>query len=419
MKKELIHLSFPEKELKGHIRLDGSKSISNRALIIRALTSRPAAIHHLSTSDDTRALQHILGSSGPIYDAGAAGTTFRFLTAYLAAKKISCVLTGSERMKNRPVGNLVEALRHLGADIEYMEKEGYPPLRFNPTDLDKNHVLSIETDVSSQFISALLLIAPTLPKGLTIHLKGEMVSRSYIELTLHVMESFGVSHTWVGDTITIKPQEYQSKEFTVEADWSAASYYYGIAALVPKADFTMDGLGKNTFQGDGVVAQLYEKFGISTRYTDNGIVLTKSEDVRPSAFEHDFIRCPDIAQTLAVTCGAVGTEGLFTGLQTLSIKETDRIAALQNELKKMEVSFIKMPEKFSSRTKKEYFLVSGKVSFPEEITFPTYEDHRMAMAFAPLAALHPIQIEEPEVVNKSYPQFWEDLKSVGFQMKFE
>jgi len=419
MKKKLIHLSFPKKELKGQVRLDGSKSISNRALIIRALTPDPAPIHYLSTSDDTRALQHILGSSGPKYDAGAAGTTFRFLTAYLAAKKVSCILTGSERMKNRPVGNLVEALRYLGADIEYMEKEGYPPLRFNPADLDKNHELSIATNVSSQFVTALLLIAPTLPKGLTLHLEGDMVSRSYIELTLHVMESFGVTHEWTEDRIIIKPQEYQSKEFTVEADWSAASYYYGISALVPQVEFEMKGLGKNTFQGDGAVSQLYEKFGISTRFSETGIFLTKSEEVRPSAFEHDFIRCPDIAQTLAVTCGAIGTEGLFSGLQTLSIKETDRIAALQNELQKMNVSFTKMPEKFSAQTKKEYYLVSGKASFPEKITFPTYEDHRMAMAFAPLAVLHPIQIEEPDVVNKSYPKFWDDLKNLGFEMEFE
>lgn len=419
MKKKLIRLSYPKKDLKGHVKLDGSKSISNRALIIQALTPNPAAIHHLSTSDDTRALQNILESSGPEYDTGAAGTTFRFLTAYLAAQKKSCILTGSERMKNRPIGYLVEALRHLGADIEYLEKEGYPPLKFNPANLDKNHELTIATDVSSQFISALLLIAPTLPKGLTLHLEGDMVSRSYIELTLHIMEYYGVTHQWDGLKITVPPQEYQRKEFTVEADWSAASYYYGMAALVPHVDFEMEGLGQNTFQGDGILPTLYEKFGISTQFTEKGIVLKKSKDIIPTHFEHDFIQCPDIAQTMAVTCGALGTEGLFTGLQTLSIKETDRIAALQNELGKMDVSFVKMPEKFSSQTQKEYYMVSGKVEFPEEISFPTYEDHRMAMAFAPLAMLHPIQIEEPEVVNKSYPQFWDDLKKIGFEMEFE
>lgn len=419
MEKKLIRLSYPKKELKGHVKLDGSKSISNRALIIQALTTNPAAIHHLSTSDDTRALQNILDSKGAEYDTGAAGTTFRFLTALLAAQKKSCILTGSERMKNRPIGYLVEALRHLGADIEYLEKDGYPPLKFNPSDLDKNHELTIATDVSSQFISALLLIAPTLPNGLTLHLEGDMVSRSYIELTLHVMEYFGVSHEWDNHKITVPPQEYQSKEFTVEADWSAASYYYGMAALVPHVDFEMEGLGENTFQGDGILPKLYEEFGISTHFTEKGIVLKKSKNIIPAHFEHDFIQCPDIAQTMAVTCGALGTEGLFTGLQTLSIKETDRIAALQNELGKMEVSFVKMPEKFSSQTQQEYYMVSGKVAFPEKISFPTYEDHRMAMAFAPLAMLHPIQIEEPDVVNKSYPQFWDDLKKIGFEMEFE
>lgn len=417
MKHDSIRVSFSGKELKGKIVLDGSKSISNRALIIRALTENPAEIHHLSTSDDTVAMQHILNSESTEHDAGAAGTTFRFLTAYFAATGAACTLTGTKRMQNRPIGDLVNALRILGADIEYLGREGYPPLRFNPGKLDKTNELTIASHISSQFISALLLIAPTLPDGLILHLEGDMVSRSYIELTLHIMEYFGISWSWENQTIIIAPQKYKARKFTVESDWSAASYYYGIAALLPEAELHLGGLGENTFQGDGAVARLYEEFGVKTEFGPEGIILKRSGLTHPDSFEHDFIQCPDIAQTMAVTCAATGTDGLFSGLQTLSIKETDRISAVRNELKKIGVSFTKMPSKFSEKTKVEYHFVSGKADFREEVSFPTYEDHRMAMAFAPLAVLHPIRIEEPDVVAKSYPLFWEDLKSLGFRIE--
>jgi len=417
MSDKKIEISFDGNEIKGTIDLDGSKSISNRALIIQALTKDPKPIRHLSTSNDTVALQRILSSQGEVYDTGAAGTTFRFLTAYLAASGKSCTLTGSERMKQRPIGELVSALRTLGADITYLGQEGYPPLKFEPASLTKNHELHIASHISSQFISALLLIAPTLPRGLILHLEGDMVSRSYIELTLEVMKTYGADYQWNENQIIIPPQSYQGTTFTVESDWSAASYYYSIAAIAGKSSIQLTGLNQKSFQGDAVVAELYESFGVETSYDDGAVRLTKSNIGQSDSFEHNFILCPDIAQTMAVTCGALGINGLFSGLQTLSIKETDRIAALKTELGKLGVSFSKMPAKFSSLTGEEYFYVSGKASFPDSVTFPTYEDHRMAMSFAPLAVLHPIIIEEPEVVSKSYPEFWIDLERLGFSIR--
>ncbi len=418
MSEKKIEISFDRKELKGTIDLDGSKSISNRVLIIQALTKDPKPIHHLSTSNDTVALQNILSSDGDVYDTGAAGTTFRFLTAYLAASGKSCTLTGSERMKKRPIGELVTALRMLGADITYLGQDGYPPLKFEPASLTKSHELHIASHISSQFISALLLIAPTLPQGLILHLEGDMVSKSYIELTLEVMKTYGVDYQWNENQIIIPPQAYKGTEYTVESDWSAASYYYSIAAIASESTLHLTGLNQKSFQGDAVVSQLYEAFGVETSYDDDGtITLTKSANGLHESFDHDFILCPDIAQTIAVTCGALGVQGLFSGLQTLSIKETDRVAALETELGKLDVNFSKMPTKLSPLTGEEYFYVGGKASFPETVSFPTYEDHRMAMSFAPLAVLHPIIIEEPEVVSKSYPEFWVDLERLGFTIE--
>lgn len=413
MSANLLEISFEGHTIRGLVELDGSKSISNRALIIQALSSHPRDIHHLSTSDDTQALQRILNSDEEIHDTGAAGTTFRFLTAYLAASGKSCTLTGSERMKQRPIGELVSALRSLGANIQYLEKEGYPPLRFEPATLDATTELHIASHISSQFISALLLIAPTLPRGLTLHLQGDMVSRSYIELTLQIMKHYGIDYSWEDNTIVVPAQEYQGKEFTVESDWSAASYYYGIAALTQETELELTGLTKNSFQGDSRVAKLYEKFGVQTTYREGSIFLQKTKQDPPASFQHNFILCPDIAQTMAVTCAALGTRGTFSGLQTLSIKETDRIGALRTELAKMAVDF----SNATGADAEEYHVVSGKATFPEQISFPTYEDHRMAMAFAPLAVLHPIVIEEPGVVSKSYPEFWIDLQQLGFRIK--
>ncbi len=408
----MITLSKSDRHLRGSISLDGSKSISNRALIIRALSGQDFPIAHLSTSKDTTTMQHLLAQEASEYDTGAAGTTFRFMTAYLALQDGTQILTGSERMKQRPIGVLVDALRQLGASIEYLEKEGYPPLQINAPQIGSQNQLSIAAGTSSQFISALLMIAPALPNGLELELVGTIVSRPYIEMTLALMAHFGVNHEWEGQKIKIAPQTYRAQAFAVEADWSAASYYYALAAFSETLDLQLDGLNADSWQGDAVLAKMMEAFGIQTSFNETGLHLSKAGSVK-SGFEWDFIRCPDIAQTLAVVCGGLGVHGLFTGLETLSIKETDRIAALKAELAKVQVTFVKLPPHFAKRSEKTYFMVEGKAQI-DKPTFATYEDHRMAMAFAPFAMYDPIQIEAPNVVVKSYPNFWRDLASLGF-----
>jgi 3-phosphoshikimate 1-carboxyvinyltransferase len=417
-------VSKPNRQIKGTITLDGSKSISNRILIIRALCGEDFPIHNLSTSKDSQTLTALLsnfknteGGVTATYDCGAAGTTFRFLTAFFALQQGRQILTGSERMKQRPIGKLVEALRQLGCQIDYLENEGYPPLSINAPKSLTTSTLSISADTSSQYITALLLIAPTLDNGLKLTLEGTIVSRPYIEMTLALMQHFGVQHTWEGNTITVAPQQYQARDITVEADWSAASYYYALAAFADDdLDLTLNGLFSDSLQGDSVAVEMSFHFGIDTEFTEGGLRLTKSGFPPTEMFEWDFVKCPDIAQTFAVMCAGTGITGLFTGLETLFIKETDRVAALKNELKKVGVSFVKMPERFAQKTQRQYFTVEGNSAFMDTPLFPTYEDHRMAMAFAPLAMLHDIDIEDPSVVSKSYPQFWEDLKKLGFEI---
>jgi 3-phosphoshikimate 1-carboxyvinyltransferase len=413
----VITLKKQNNNITGSITLDASKSISNRILIINALCSEKFKINNLSTSKDTVTLVKLLKETDTAdsLDAGAAGTTYRFMTAYLALQSGTQILTGSERMKQRPIGKLVQALRTLGATIEYTENEGFPPLKIGEWNGNATNQLSIAADTSSQYISALLMIAPRLPQGLELTLEGTIVSRPYIEMTLSLMESFGVQSTWEGNTITVAPQIYVPREFTVEADWSAASYYYSMAAIADEVNLKLIGLQKNSLQGDSIVAEMMENFGVKTRFYKNSLRLTKSKKEK-QLFEWDFLRCPDIAQTLAVTCAAVGKNGIFTGLETLYIKETDRVAALKNELRKVGVTFVKLPKAFSKKSPKDYFMVEGKANLEQTPTFATYEDHRMAMAFAPLAMLGDIQIEHPEVVEKSYPQFWEDLKILGFEV---
>jgi 3-phosphoshikimate 1-carboxyvinyltransferase len=413
--KYLIHKA--DKNIVGNIVLDSSKSISNRVLIIQALCKSDFAIHRLSTAKDTQTLLSLLSQKEEIYDAGPAGTTFRFLTAFLATQEGTQIMTGSERMKQRPIGDLVNALRQLGANIEYLETEGFPPLRIHaPQQMGATGKVSVAASTSSQFISALLLIAPTMPQGLELTLEGDIVSRSYIEMTLTLMQNFGIHYEWTENIIKVAPQDYQAKDFTVEADWSAASYYYIMSAFAENLDLQLDGLYSESTQGDSIVAKMGEYFGIETIFNESGLRLKKSAHEVSSLFEWDFILCPDIAQSLAVMCGGVGMIGLFTGLETLKVKETDRIAALQNELAKMQVWFSLLPQKFSKRNKKQYYNVDGKATWEGNVIFPTYEDHRMAMAFAPLAILGDVIIEEPNVVEKSYPNFWEDLKILGFDI---
>jgi len=403
-----LDLHFPNPELKGTITLAGSKSISNRVLIIRALCSTPFPVKALANANDTDLLARLLESDGEILNAGPAGTTFRFMTAYLSLQEGNRVLTGSERMQQRPISVLVEALRQLGADITYLGKEGFPPLRIVGSNMRGGCDLAIPADTSSQYISAILMVAPSLPGGLSLTLTGKIVSRPYIEMTLELMAYFGVTHHWEGQTIRINPQAYSSRPITIEADWSAASYYYALAALSRRAEITLNGLFADSLQGDAVLADLFQPFGVETRFTEMGIHLSKRENPIFSPFAYDFLRCPDLAQTLAVVCAATGTKGRFQGLETLRIKETDRIAALENELSKGGCHII--PDG-------DTFLVSGKFDAPGVPCFQTYEDHRMAMALAPLALLQPISMEHPEVVGKSYPDFWRDLAQLGAKVR--
>ncbi len=414
-----LHLRRPSGPLVGSVVLSGSKSISNRVLAIRALSPGHFSISGLADAKDTSLMQQLLSAPDEILDAGAAGTTYRFLTALLSMREGAQILTGSERMKQRPIGLLVEALRHLGADIRYMEKEGYPPLRIGPpARRNVARTLAISAGISSQYISALLLIAPTLPQGLSMRLDGPVVSRPYIEMTLRLMEYFGIAHEWKGDTIEVAPQPYQPRDFEVEADWSAASYYYAMAALAPEADLKLSGLFEQSLQGDAVLVEMMRLFGVETRFHNGMTHLAKSgEASAPPVFEWDFLNCPDLAQTLAVVCAGTGVQGLLSGLETLRIKETDRIAALAAELKKTGVGLSAVPKRPAKKSGKEYFLVDGKAAFPTLPVFETYEDHRMAMAFAPLAMLAPIAIREPGVVEKSYPRFWKDIEGLGFLLQ--
>lgn len=409
---EKLTLKKSNRQIKGTIELAGSKSIANRALIIRALCKDPFPIHRIANANDTQLMQALIESEAELRDAGPAGTTFRFMTAYLSLQAGSQVLTGTQRMKQRPIGLLVDALKSLGADIQYLEKEGYPPLKVNAPsqDFGKNNKVAIPADTSSQYVSALLMIAPTLPNGLELSLVGDIVSRPYLEMTLSLMKYFGIHYQWKGQTIHIAPQEYAARPFTVEADWSAASYHYALAAFADEVDLQLNGLFQESVQGDSVLAEMMTHFGVQTSYNETGVRLTKSGQASSEPLTKDFLYCPDLAQTLAVICAGTGTQGRFTGLQTLRIKETDRIAALQRELKKVGVEFYEDPEK------QDWFVVKGKAHFEQTPSFATYEDHRMAMAFAPLAMFHEIDIAEPDVVDKSYPDFWKDLITLAFDV---
>jgi len=410
-------ISKPDKVLKGRIRLDGSKSISNRALIIQALCEDDFEIKCLSKSKDSRSMQALLEKGEGTLDVGPAGTTFRFLTSYLALQSGTQILTGSERMLKRPIGKLVDALRGLGADITYLHEEGYPPLQIGEANVGIKNEISIAANTSSQFISSLLLIAPSLPNGLKLHLSAKIVSRPYIEMTLGVMAYFGIQYNWENDLITISPQTYTAKDFVVEADWSAASYYYGLAALSEDCDLQLSGLFQDSFQGDAAIIKIMAKLGIKTIHNEEGVQLLKQKDFTlPPIFEWDFIECPDLAQSIAATLAGLCLQGLFTGLETLYIKETDRVKAMQNELGKIGIYISKLPARITGNESQQFYLLDGKPTFPEKYEVKTYEDHRMAMALAILSILNPVHIKEPRVVVKSYPAFWDDLNFLGFSI---
>lgn len=416
-----VTLNFARGHVSGTVSLNSSKSISNRVLMIRALCQEKFPIHRLSDALDTQLMDSLLQSSAEVLDAGAAGTTFRFLSAWLSRQPGTRVLTGSNRMKQRPVGPLVVALKTLGGNISYLEQEGYPPLRIGPPDLGSTvNQLQIPADISSQYISALLMIAPTLPDGLTLTLEGDLVSRPYVDMTLSLMQYFGVNHRWEDHRIFIPAQTYTPRPFTVESDWSAASYYYAMAALAESAEIKLDGLFADSLQGDAVLVSMMRTFGVETHFTEGAAIIHKQAGTAvPAYFEQDFLQCPDLAQTLAVICGGLGVPALFSGLETLRIKETDRIMALQRELNKVGVHFYALPPRMAKKSNRQYYVLEGKAEFDGIPAFDTYEDHRMAMAFAPLSLLGDISIHDPEVVVKSYPKFWQDMEALGLKLTWQ
>jgi 3-phosphoshikimate 1-carboxyvinyltransferase len=404
-------ISITNKNITGNINLPASKSISNRALIINALSYSPYPLRNLSDSDDSKVLETALFSNSNKFDIGHAGTAMRFLTAFLAKIVGEWEITGSERMQQRPIGILVDALNSLGAQISYKKKEGFPPLKIMGSNLT-GKTLELDGSISSQYISALLLIAPTITDGLTLKLNGEITSRSYIKLTLELMAKFGIQYHWKGNEITVGEQHYFPMDFTVEADWSGASYWYQILALSESGEVLLENLQLKSLQGDANIADWFEQFGIFSTQKAEGVLLSKKENINPKKLTLDFIENPDVAQTFACLCVAKEIPFYFSGLKTLKIKETDRIAALQNELAKFGANL--------TEPANGELAWDGKIDTTKKEqnpTIKTYHDHRMALAFAPMALANlNLQIEDPAVVTKSYPAFWEDLKSVGFKI---
>ena len=404
----MVNVSFPNAIIDCEIDLAASKSESNRALIINALTEGNSELSNLANARDTDTMQRLLNEDPETLDVLDAGTTMRFLTAFSAVRGISKTMTGSKRMCERPIGILVDALRTLGANIDYVENDGYPPMRVNSFSYNDNNKLTIRGDVSSQYISALLMVGPSLPQGLILELTGKIGSKPYIKMTLSLMEHFGVKADWTDNVITIKPQTYKAIDYTIEGDWSGASYWYSIVALSKEAKVQLNGLRKESTQGDSVLSEMMIQLGVKTEFNDKGVLLTKCE--HQNSFEWDFTHCPDIAQTISVICAAKGVSARLTGLESLRIKETDRIDAIRDELANFNVEV-------SIEGDEAIEINSPVIDFSNISAVKTYHDHRMAMSFAPLGLLTNISIQDESVVNKSYPDFWRDLSSIGFNIK--
>ena len=387
------------------IQLPASKSISNRALILNALCAKPGEIKNLAKCDDTDVLVAALSSCGNLFDIGAAGTAMRFLTAYKCMQAGNWTITGSQRMKERPIEVLVQALRSLGAEISYVENEGFPPLNIVGKQLEGGEI-EIQGNVSSQYISALIMIAPVMKNGLKIKLLGEVISKPYILMTLQMLQEFGVLSEWnASNEIIIPHQEYKAVRYTVESDWSASSYWYEIAALCEKnVTVHLPMLYEKSMQGDSKVREIFQPLGVQTLFTEKGVSLSKVGKA-VEHYEYDFVNQPDLAQTVVVTCCALGTTFKFTGLQSLKIKETDRLEALKNECRKL--GFILREGELGT------LCWDGERVEKEPLPrIATYHDHRMAMAFAPACLrLGPLSIENPSVVSKSYPDYWLDVAS--------
>lgn len=408
---EQITLAVNNDEVRGVLALPASKSIANRLLVMNALAANAITINNLSQANDTLLLQGILGelsfntTSAVEIDCHDAGTVMRFLTAFFAITEGKWLLKGTERMHQRPIGILVEKLKELGADIEYLHNEGYPPLLINGAQL-KGGEIRIDAGISSQYISALMMIAPYLKNGLTLKLEGKITSKPYISLTAGLMQQCGVQAVFMGNVVIIPEGRYTSTQITVESDWSAASYWYAVAAVANRAEIQLNGLLPDSLQGDSVVARLMEEFGVTTTFTNNG-VLIKNGGTVTNHFEHDFTDCPDLGPTFIALCGAMGIPARFYGLESLAIKESDRTAALATELKKVGVVFEQNDEYWQLIPNKEA-LNSSKT-----IEFDTYNDHRLAMALSVFSiVLSEIKINNPQVIIKSYPTFWDDFMQI-------
>lgn len=411
-------LTAPER-LNATIELPASKSISNRALIIYALSGGQIVPENLSDCDDTEVIIEALRHMPAEIDIKAAGTAMRFMTAYLSLTPGTHVLTGTERMKHRPIGTLVDALLKLGADIEYVGEQGYPPLRITGSKLQGGD-LEMDGSISSQYISALLLIGPMLERGLSLHLTGDIISRPYIDLTLWMMGEFGAHAEWTSaDTITVEPQPYKPRDYFIENDWSAASYWYEMVAMSddPEATVRLTGLTDGSKQGDSVTRYIFSLLGVKTVFQTKKQGVPQTVTLRRNGrcvprLEYDFVNSPDLAQTFVVTCLAKGIPFCFKGLASLKIKETDRIEALKREARKL--GFV-----VESRNDSE-LLWDGERCEPTGDPIDTYEDHRMALAFTPFALKRQgVLINNPLVVSKSYPKFWEDIKGAGFRISKE
>jgi 3-phosphoshikimate 1-carboxyvinyltransferase len=409
----MIKISAPKGNIDTVIELPGSKSISNRLLMIRAVSGLAIHFKNLSDAEDTillaKALGHIKGKTTATININHAGTDMRFLTAYLSAKTGEWIVTGSDRMKQRPISELVSALKELGADISYLEKEGFPPLKIKGKKLQGGHI-EIDGSISSQFISALMLVAPALDEELEITLKGDIVSVPYIKMTSELLKLFGVFVSFNGNKITINPAPFKmlNDQVLIESDWSAASYWFNLAALSENPRIELKHLDEFSLQADSVLPELYNKLGVRTERIEKGIRLSGGEKITDS-FEYDFTNCPDIAQTIAVSCFGLGIKANLTGLQTLKIKETDRIKALKTEFEKLG-AIVEVTDNSLQIIPSEKFSATDPAIL-------TYNDHRMAMSFAPLALKYrSLKIENPDVVDKSYPAFWDDLQYAGFDL---
>ncbi|SHJ23037.1 3-phosphoshikimate 1-carboxyvinyltransferase [Arenibacter nanhaiticus] len=404
-----LHLSAPSNTLfKSNIKITGSKSESNRLLLLQALFPS-VTIKNLSNSDDAEVMQKGLQISNGIVDIHHAGTAMRFLTAYFASQPGKEVtLTGSQRMTERPIKVLVEALKELGADITYLKNDGYPPIKIKGQKLVE-HKVSLPADISSQYISALLLIAPRLENGLELELVGKITSVPYIKMTLGLLSQIGVESSFEGNTIRVFPKDaIAPKTLVVESDWSSASYFYSIAALSEVgSEIELSAYKKDSLQGDSVLSEIYKSFGVDSIFKENQVVLKKVGSEIPEPIEIDLSNAPDIAQTIAVTCFGLGVGCHLTGLHTLKIKETDRLEALKTELTKLGAT-ISVTDKCLT--------LSPSETMNSEIAIDTYNDHRMAMAFAPLALKTSLFINDAEVVSKSYPDFWNDMKALKIKV---